>query len=222
MNTNRINNKNLKRIAIAAGTTAGALFLSAGLVACDSKTSDTVAAPADAAQLVEVLENVAADITPTLEDVAANQSEVLPALETATKSVVKPNVKSTKVSKKKSAATGGSVILDAPTASESAPAVETTVAPVAQQPAAQQADNTVVNTPIAQPTVEQPAAQQQPATTEQAATTASAPASSGSTTAITVPKVSGTPTLSSQLAGKNLADLLAPTISVPCLPGFNC
>lgn len=222
MNTNRITNKNLKRIAIAAGTTAAALFLSAGLVACDSKSSDTVAVPAQAAELTEALENVVAEIAPAVEEASAVETEIAPVVETATKSLAKPAVKSTKAPKKKASTVGGTVVLDAPTVSESTPAVDTTVAQSAQQPAAQQTDNTVINTPVAQPTVEQPAAQQQPAATGQAATTASAPASSGSTTAITVPKISGTPTLSSQLSGATLNELLAPKISVPCLPGFNC
>ena len=221
MNTNQITNKNLKRIAIAAGTAAAALFLSAGLVACGGDSNDTVAVPAQAAELTEVLENVVAEIAPGVEETLAVEAEIAPVVETATKSLAKPAVKSTKASKKKASAVGGTVVLDAPTVSESAPAVDTTVAPVAQ-PAAQQAENTVANTPVAQPTVEQPAAQQQPAATGQAATTASAPASSGSTTAITVPKISGTPTLSSQLSGATLNELLAPKISVPCLPGFNC
>lgn len=217
MNTNRITNKNLKRIAIAAGTTAAALFLSAGLVACGSKSDETVAAPAQAAELAEVLENVIAEVSPTVEEAAAAPTEIAAVTETATKSIAKPATKSPVTSKKKkSSAVGGAVVLDAPTVSESTPAVDTTVAPSAQQPAAQQADNTVVNTPAAQPTVGQPAA------TEQAATTASAPRSSGSTTAITVPKISGTPTLSSQLSGATLNELLAPKISVPCIPGYNC
>lgn len=218
MNTNRINNKNLKRIAIAAGTTAAALFLSAGLVACDGKASDTVAEPAQAAELVEVLENVAAEIAPTVDEAAANQSEVLPAIETATKSVAKPEMKSTKASKKKSAATGGSVILDAPAASESAQVVDTTVAP-----APQQADNTAVTTPAAQPAVEQPAAPQQPAATEQSTATASAPASSGSTSAISVPKLTMTDSVSSALKGVDLTKATSP-ITVPkiCIPGYNC
>lgn len=212
MNTNRINNKNLKRIAIAAGTTAAALFLSAGLVACDSKASDTVAGPTQAAELVEALENVAAQISPTVDEAVEVQSEVLPALETTTKSAAQPESKSKKASKKKSAAVGGSVILDAPTVSESAPAVETTVAP-----APQQADNTAVTTPAAQPAVEQPATQQQPTAT------ASAPASSGSTTAISVPKLTMTDSVSSALKGVDLTKLTSP-ISVPqiCIPGYNC
>ena len=212
MNTNRINNKNLKRIAIAAGTTAAALFLSAGLVACDGKASDTVAEPAQAAELVEALENVAAQISPTVDEAVEVQSEVLPALETTTKSAAQPESKSKKASKKKSAAVGGSVILDAPTVSESAPAVETTVAP-----APQQADNTAVTTPAAQPAAEQPATQQQPTAT------ASAPASSGSTTAISVPKLTMTDSVSSALKGVDLTKLTSP-ISVPqiCIPGYNC
>lgn len=224
MNTNQITNKNLKRIAIAAGTTAAALFLSAGLVACGGNSTDTVAVPAQAAVLTEVLENVVAEIAPTVEEAPAVEATVAPVVETATKSLAKPAVKSTKASKKKSSV-GGAVVLDAPVVSGSAPAVDTTVAPVAQQPAAQQADNTVVNTPVAQPTVEQPAVEQpaveQPAVEQQPAA-ASAPASNGSTTAITAPKISGTPTLSSQLTGATLNELLTPKISVPCLPGFNC
>ena len=217
MNTNRITNKNLKRIAIAAGTTAAALFLSAGLVACDSKSSDTVAVPAQAAELTEVLENVVAEIAPAVEETLAVEAEVAPVVETATKSVSKPAVKSTKASKKKASAVGGTVVLDAPTVSESAPAVDTTVAPVAQQPAAQQADNTVVNAPAEQPTVEQPAAQQQ------AAATASAPASSGSTTGVSIPKIIGTPNLVSKVGGIDLTKVVTPITVLPnCLPGFTC
>ena len=216
MNTNRITNKNLKRIAIAAGTTAAALFLSAGLVACDSKSSDTVAVPAQAAELTEVLENVVAEIAPAVEETLAVEAEVAPVVETATKSVSKPAVKSTKASKKKASAVGGTVVLDTPTVSESAPAVDTTVAPVAQ-PAAQQADNTVVNAPAEQPTVEQPAAQQQ------AAATASAPASSGSTTGVSIPKITGTPNLVSKVGGIDLTKVVTPITVLPnCLPGFTC
>lgn len=222
MNTNQITNKNLKRIAIAAGTTAAALFLSAGLVACGGNSTDTVAVPAPAAELTEVLENVVAEFAPAIEETPAVVAEVAPVVETAAKSLAKPTVKSTKAPKKKASAVGDEAVVDSPTISESAPAVATTVAPVVEQPAAQQVDNTVVNTPTAQPTVEEPAAAQQPAATEQAPTTASAPSSSGSTTAITAPKIIGTPSLASRLSGKNLDELLAPSISVPCLPGFNC
>lgn len=216
MNTNRITNKNLKRIAIAAGTTAAALFLSAGLVACNSKSSDTVAVPAQAAELTDVLENVVAEIAPAVEETSAVEAEVAPVVETATKSLAKPAVKSTKASKKKASAVGGTVVLDAPTVSESAPAVDTTVAPVAQ-PAAQQAENTVANTPVAQPTVEQPAA------TDQAAATASAPASSGTTTAVSIPKITGTPNLASKVGGIDLTKVVTPITVLPnCLPGFTC
>ena len=52
MNTNHINNKNLKRIAIAAGTTAAALFLSAGLVACGGTDKEAVSV-GEATQMVQ-------------------------------------------------------------------------------------------------------------------------------------------------------------------------
>ena len=227
MNTNRITNKNLKRIAIAAGTTAAALFLSAGLVACDSKSSDTIAEPAPAAELVDVLGSVAAEIAPTVEVAEAIREEIAPVVESATKSVAKPAVKSTKSSKKKSAAVGGTVILDGPAISESAPSVANTVAQ-----AAQQGDSTAVTTPAEQPATQQPAAQSQPAVSgdgvaaQQPASEQPAaqqqPATTTNSTSVTLPKISGTPTLNSQLSGKNLADLTAPSISVPCLPGFNC
>lgn len=216
MNTNQITNKNLKRIAIAAGTTAAALFLSAGLVACGGNPTDNVAVPAQAAELTEVLENVVAEIAPTVEEVPTIEAEVAPVVETSTKSVAKPATKSTKTSKKKSSATGGAVVLNVPPISEAAPAVDSNATPTAQDPTLPQVDNTIISTPADQPAVEQPTAPEQASATEQA------PASSGSTTAIKIPKIAIAPSLAAQLAGTSVDKLLAPSISVPCLPGLTC
>ena len=214
MNTNHINNKNLKRIAIAAGTTAAALFLSAGLVACDGKSGDTVAAPAQAAQLADALQNVVADIVPSIDEAAILETAVAPAEESTPKSVAKPAVKSTKSSKKKAASTGGSVILDAPAAGESTPVVDTTVAP-----APRHADSTVVTTPADQPAVAEAAA---PA--DQPAATAT-PSNTGSNTSTwpTFPKITGTPSITSTLSSTDLTKLISPiTVPKPCLPGISC
>lgn len=218
MNTNRLNNKNLKRIAVAAGTTAAALFLSAGLVACGGNASDTAATPAQAAELTEVLEKVVAEVAPVVEAAPAIATPVAPtaAAKPAVSAAPKSGAKSTKASKKKSAAVGGAVILDAPTASVSAPAVGATVAPAPQHADA------IVATPTEQRAVEQPAAQQQPAV-EQAPAAASAPTSSGSTSAITVPKLTIIDSTSSALKGIDLTKTTSP-VTAPriCIPGYNC
>ena len=214
MNTNQITNKNLKRIAIAAGTTAAALFLSAGLVACNSKSSDTVAVPAQAAELTDVLENVVAEIAPAVEETSAVEAEVAPVVETATKSLAKPAVKSTKASKKKASAVGGTVVLDAPTVSDAAPVA----------PAPQQADNTVTSAPVAQAApADQTASANLPSAASVGSSAAVGPAAGSGSPSIRIPEITGTPNLVWKVGGIDLTKVVTPITVLPnCIPSYNC
>ncbi|MFM7409833.1 MAG: hypothetical protein ACKO3L_03425 [Actinomycetota bacterium] len=225
MNTNRINNKNLKRIAITAGTTAAALFLAAGLVACDGKASEKVIAPAEAAKVVDVLQNLAAEVLPATEDVAVAEAPAAPVAESKNKSTTQAAKKVAKPAKKKPASTGGNVASATPTVTESSPTPE-----VAAAPAPQTSETTVVSVPADQPAVQQPAVQQ-PAADQTAAVASDAPAAqqptaststSNTSTWFNIPKIIGTPNLASQFQGATAADLTAPKISIACIPGYTC
>ena len=103
MNTNRINNKNMRRFAIAAGATAAALFLSAGFVASrggESDNTDKVDAP-----LAIVPAPIFEEISEVVEQFVA---EAPVADKTDTASSTTKTTKTSK-SKKSPAPTGGAV-----------------------------------------------------------------------------------------------------------------
>ena len=211
MNTNHINNKNLKRIAIAAGTTAAALFLSAGLVACGGTDKEAVSV-GEATQMVQDalagIELPAVELpTPVVADATNDVAAPVAAPSTKVSNVTKPSAKKSK--KSTSAATGGSVIVSVPEVNEQASAPATTVAPVVTEaPAAQPTDT--VAAPADAPAVQQPAAQQ--------------PAASGSTSILNFPStlktITSIPSLTSTIDTSKL--LSSPTtIKKPCL-SINC
>ena len=211
MNTNHINNKNLKRIAIAAGTTAAALFLSAGLVACGGTDKEAVSV-GEATQMVQDalagIELPAVELpTPVVADATNDVAAPVAAPSTKVSNVTKPSTKKSK--KSTSAATGGSVIVSVPEVNEQASAPATTVAPVVTEaPAAQPTDT--VAAPADAPAVQQPAAQQ--------------PAASGSTSILNFPStlktITSIPSLTSTIDTSKL--LSSPTtIKKPCL-SINC
>lgn len=214
MNTNRINNKNTKRIAIAAGAAAAALFLTAGFVASrgngSNNESDTpvlkVPAPvmeiAAAPQVDELATEVA--VTPVAETTSESTA-------VATKTPVAKKAKS-----KKSPVLTGGLVSGGPAAVEevtATPAPETTVATAPQVAEAAVAEAPAVTVPAEQPAVNQPVAEQAPAT-----------ASTSGTTWMNIPKIIGTPNLASKIAGIDLSKLTSTQITVPkpCIPGLSC
>ena len=208
MNTNRFNNKNIKRFAIAAGTTAGALFLTAGIVAGignnGSKNADVAQAPAAPQAAVVVAEPVAAE---------AVVEEAAPVAVENVAKVSKPApVKSTSGSKKsthrKAGATGSNVVLSVPAAAEAtpAPAPETTVAP-----ATQNTEAPVASAPAAQSTDQQQAA----------AASEPAPSNNASTT-VSIPKWSYNNTFGSKITAVDLTKTTTVTVPKLCIPGVTC
>ena len=219
MNTNKINNKNLKRIAIAAGTSAVALFLSAGLVACDGQSANNVVLPAKVAEVADAFQNLATEVIPATTEVPASESNASPVVETKSETTAAkaPATKKTKA-KKSPVLTGGLVTGGASTSQEAAtaPAPETTVAP-----APQVADVAVVEAPAAAAPAEQPAVNQ-PAV-EQAPAPAPAPSTTSGSTWLNIPKIIGTPNLASKIASTDLSKITTTiTLPKPCLPGISC
>jgi hypothetical protein len=107
---------------------------------------------------------------------------------------------------------------EAPAASQSAPAVKTTVAPAPQQP-----DNTAVTTPVAQPAVAQPAPAGQPSAASSDNSAAEAPAAGTGSTRVSIPTLIGTPNLVSKIGGIDLTKIVTPITALPnCIPGYNC
>ena len=216
MNTNRINNKNIKRFAIAAGTTAGALFLTAGIVAGignnGSKNADVAQAPA-APQAAVVVDQPAASPSVVEESAPVAVENVAKVSKPAP---VKAPSSSKKSTNRKAGATGGDVVLSVPVVDQPTPAPvaapsapETTVAP---------------SVPNTQAPAAQPAEQQQAAAASEPAAAASEPApSNNSTSTVTIPKWSYTNTFGSKIAAVDLtqtSSTLAP--SRLCLPGVTC
>lgn len=155
MNTNHINNKNLKRIAIAAGTTAAALFLSAGLVACAGTDKLAVTKEDTEQMLTEYFlaqdgVELAADATAPVIQEARPTIEVSESNKAAKPSTKKS--KKNKVSVDTTVAAPVEVVVEAQPVAAQAPQVETTVAPVAApQPAvtaAPQTETTVAVAPV--------------------------------------------------------------------------
>jgi hypothetical protein len=70
-----------------------------------------------------------------------------------------------------------------------------------------------VTLPAEQPAVDQPVVEAAPAP---------APAPTGGSTSLNIPKIIGTPNLSSKLAGVDLSKLTTVTLPKPCLPGISC
>ncbi len=205
MNTRQINNKNMKRFAIGAGITAAALFLTAGLVAgIGGGDKAEVAAAPTTVVAAEVASPVAAEV-PAIDETAAPVEAETVAVAAPAK--VTPAAKSTKPSKqKKSAATGGNVVLSAP----EAPAPTTAPAPAAAQESTPVATNPASQPAASQPAVEQPAAQQPAAASAPASNTNSG--STGSSTWLKVPNITGTPSLTSSL---DLSKTLTTTVTIP-------
>jgi len=235
MNTNRITNKNTKRFAIAAGATAAVLFLGAGLVASrggESNNTNAVETPLAVVpapiidEVAEIVEQFVAEI-PVAQSPAAQQEVVTP--KSPVKSPVKSSVKSTKV--KKSPTLSGGIVNSGPAANEAITTPDTSVAPALQQDS-----NTAVATPADQPAIEQPAVEQpavqQPTADQTAAVASDAPAAlqptaatstSNTSTWFNIPKIIGTPSLTSTITSTDLSKLTSP-ITVPklCLPLINC
>ena len=215
MNTNRINNKNTKRIAIAAGAAAAALFLTAGFVASrgngSNNDSDTPVLKVPA----PVLEIAA---TPEIEDVIAESLaavETAPVIETKSDSAAaKTKTPASKRTKKSPVLTGGSSAAEEVTAT---PAPETTTAPASHVAEAGVVEAPVVTVPAEQPAVDQPVDEQAPAPAE-------TPTAAGSSTWVNIPKIVGTPSLASTIAGLDLSKLTSPQITIPkpCIPGLSC
>jgi hypothetical protein len=178
-------------------------------------------------EVAEIVEELAAE-TPVAQSPAAQQEVVTP------KSPVKSPVKSTKV--KKSPTLSGGIVYGGPAATEAVTTPDSSVAPALQQDS-----NTAVATPADQPAVEQQpatadtvtpapaaaqpsesgdvAAAQEPVAEQQPATTS---ANTSTKTSSNFPKFSGTPNIVSQFQGATAADLTAPKISIPCIPGYTC
>jgi outer membrane biosynthesis protein TonB len=215
MNTNRISNKNLKRIAIAAGTTAAALFLSAGLVACDGQAGDKVVTPAQVANVADVLQNLAAEAIPATDEIAATEAQPAPVVETKVESTTQTTKKVAKATKKKPASTTQDTAPAAPTVAEPSPTQDVAVAPA---PAT--SETSVVSVPAEQPAVDQPSADQGATAAQQpAASTTASNTSSWSN----IPKITGTPSLASNLSGTDLTKLTSPvTLPKLCIPGVTC
>lgn len=230
MNTNRITNKNTKRFAIAAGATAAVLFLGAGLVASrggESINTNAVEAPLAVVpapvidEVAEIVEQFVAEI-PVAQSPAPKQEVMAP--KSSPKSPVQSPAKSTKA--KKSPTLSGGIVYGGPEATEVVTTPDTSVAPAPQQD-----DNTAVATPAEQPAVEQPAVQQ-PVADQTAAVASDAPAAqqptaatstSNTSTWLNIPKIIGTPSLTSTITSTDLSKLTSPiTVPKPCLPGISC
>ena len=215
MNTNRINNKNLKRIAITAGTTAAALFLSAGLVACDGKAGDKVVTPDQIADVADALQNLAAEAIPGAHEIAATEAQPEPVVATKDESTTQTTKKVAKATKKKPALTSQDAASAAPTvaAPVATPEVAVTPAPVTSE-------TSVVSVPAEQSAVEQPANEQAAAAAQQPATSTT---TSNTSNWSNIPKITGTPSLTSNLSGTDLTKLTSPvTLPNLCIPGVTC
>ena len=215
MNTNRITNKNMKRIALAAGTAAAALFLTAGFVASrgngSNNDSDTPVLKVPA----PVMEIAAGPQAAEVATGTQTEAEATPVVETKSDSTTTKTPSTKKPKSKKSPVLTGGLVSGAPVVQEVAatPAPETTVAPTQQIAEAAVAQTPVVEAPVVTVPAEQPAAEQAPAP-------ASAP--TGGSTSLNIPKIIGTPNLSSRLAGADLSKLTTVTPPKPCLPGISC
>ncbi|MEY2626721.1 MAG: hypothetical protein RJB08_480 [Actinomycetota bacterium] len=195
MNTNRFNNKNLKRVAAGAGITAAALFLTAGLVAGIGGGNAADGASAPTTVVADVMAApVAAESTAADENVAVVAEPANVAL-VASSNKATSTVKTAKPKQKKSSATNGNVIISAP----EAPA--TTVA--AAVPAAADQSAPAPTSPADQSTAAAPTAQQPAATTTSGSTTS---------TGIKMPSFSGTPSITSII---DLATTLSSPVTLP-------
>jgi hypothetical protein len=208
MNTNHINNKNTKRIAIAAGATAAVLFLSAGFVASrggESNNSDKADAP-----LAIVPAPIFEEVSDVIEQLVA-EAPVAEKTDTASSTT-----KTTKTSKsKKSPTQTGGVVYGDNAATEATPTPDTTVATA---PAVAEASG--VSVPTDQPAVEQPAPA---APAEQTTATSSAPTSQSGTTSISVPKLTMSDSVMSSLKGIDLTkSTLNTSLPTLCIPGVTC
>lgn len=210
MNTNRITNKNLKRLAIAAGATATALFLAAGFVA--TRGNDQVEILEAASPAVEV--EAPAAVMPV--EVSTHEVAVItPATPSINESTKKAATSTTKRSNKKATSTvGGGVVLDAPMTTE-APANSNTGDAVASAP--QQTDVATSN-PTTQPAVESPAAA--PAAPAAQSTEQATAASDSGTSSVSVPLY---PIVDRFQSNLRTIDLTRTSPTIPsCIPGYNC
>lgn len=206
MNTNRFNNKNIKRFAIAAGTTAGALFLTAGIVAGignnGSKKADVAQAPA-APQATVVVDQPAASPSVVEESAPA----AIATSNESTKSLPSKSTASTKKqTNRKSAATGTNVVVSDPTITDAAQAPSTTVAP--------QVSNS--EAPAASAPAAQSADQQQAAAVAEPAPTNSA------TSSVSIPKWTYTNDFGSKINAVDLTKTTTVTVPKLCIPGVTC
>ena len=210
MNTNRITNKNLKRLAIAAGATATALFLAAGFVATRGNDQAEILEAASPAVEVEA----PAAVMPV--EVSTHEVAVItPATPSINESTKKAATSTTKRSNKKATSTvGGGVVLDAPMTTE-APANSNTGDAVASAP--QQTDVATSN-PTTQPAVESPAAA--PAAPAAQSTEQATAASDSGTSSVSVPLY---PIVDRFQSNLRAIDLTRTSPTIPsCIPGYNC
>lgn len=210
MNTNRITNKNLKRLAIAAGATATALFLAAGFVATRGNDQAEILEAASPAVEVEA----PAAVMP-VEESTHEVAVIAPASPSINESTKKAATSTTKRSNKKATSTvGGGVVLDAPVTAE-APANSNTGDAVASAP--QQTDVATSN-PTTQPAVESPAAA--PAAPAAQSTEQATAASDSGTSSVSVPLY---PIVDRFQSNLRTIDLTRTSPTIPsCIPGYNC
>ena len=214
MNTNRINNKNTKRIAIAAGAAAAALFLTAGFVASRGNGSNNESDTPVLKVPAPVMEIAAA---PQVEELATEvqAAPVVEAKSESTAVATKTPVAKKAKGKKSPVLTGGLVSRGSAATPEvtATPAPDTTVAAAPQVAEAAVVEAPAVTVPVEQPAVNQPVAEQAPA-----------PASTSGTTWVNIPQIIGTPNLASKIAGLDLSKLTSPQITIPkpCIPGLSC
>jgi hypothetical protein len=212
MNTNRITNKNLKRLAIAAGATATALFLAAGFVA--TRGNDQVEILEAASPAVEV--EAPAAVMP-VEESTHEVAVIAPASPSINESTKKAATSTTKRSNKKATSTvGGGVVLDAPVTAE-APANSNTGDAVASAP--QQTDVATSN-PTTQPAVESPDAASPAAAPAAQSTEQATAASDSGTSSVSVPLY---PIVDRFQSNLRTIDLTRTSPTIPsCIPGYNC
>jgi hypothetical protein len=210
MNTNRITNKNLKRLAIAAGATATALFLAAGFVATRGNDQAEILEAASPAVEVEA----PAAVMP-VEESTHEVAVIAPASPSINESTKKAATSTTKRSNKKATSTvGGGVVLDAPVTAE-APTNSNTGDAVASAP--QQTDVATSN-PTTQPAVESPAAA--PAAPAAQSTEQATAASDSGTSSVSVPLY---PIVDRFQSNLRTIDLTRTSPTIPsCIPGYNC
>jgi FtsZ-interacting cell division protein ZipA len=215
MNTNPITNKNMKRIAIAAGTTAAALFLTAGFVASRGNGSNNESDTPVLKVPAPVMEIAAAPQAAEAAIDTQTEAEATPVVEAKSDSTTTKAPSTKKAKSKQSPVLTGGLVSAGPVVEEVAatPAPETTVAPTPQVAETAVAEAPVVTLPAEQPAVDQPVVEAAPAP---------APAPTGGSTSLNIPKIIGTPNLSSKLAGVDLSKLTTVTLPKPCLPGISC